>query len=101
MVSPTARPKPSMIAATMPDLEGGSTASLIISHRVAPTARAASRSSFGTVLKTSRQIAEMIGVIIKARMRPAVKKFRDEAKWAKNRMEGRWVESGCQRYVVR
>ena len=45
----------------------------IISHRVAPRASAASLFSEGTVARTSREIAETIGRIMMARMRPAMK----------------------------
>ena len=45
----------------------------IISHRVAPRAYAPSRSIAGTVAMTSRDSEVTIGVIMNARMMPAVK----------------------------
>ena len=53
--------------------ERGSTAIRSISHRVAPSASAASFSLPGATANTSRQIAVMIGVTMIARMMPAVK----------------------------
>src|SRR5674536_40690 len=64
IVSPSARPRPSITALISPGRLGGSTAVLIISHRVAPSASAASRFVVGTWARTSREIAEMIGKII-------------------------------------
>ena len=45
----------------------------IISQRVAPSASAASLCSAGTVAMTSRVIALTIGMIMIARIRPAMK----------------------------
>ena len=70
MVSPIARPRPSITAPTMPPAECGITAPVIISHRVAPSASAPSRSVCGVVSMTSRAIEVMIGVIITARIKP-------------------------------
>ena len=64
MVSPTARPKPMITAATSPLRLCGNTAPRIISHRVAPIASVASFCAPGTVANTSRVIAVMIGVIM-------------------------------------
>ena len=55
----------------MPDLAYGSTAPRIISHRVAPSASAASRCERGTASSTSRDTAEMYGSTMIARMTPA------------------------------
>jgi hypothetical protein len=73
IVSPIARPRPSIDAPTMPAREYGRTAIRIISHRVAPSASDASLSSGGTVAITSREIALTIGTIMIARMSPATK----------------------------
>ena len=54
-------------------VEYGRTVILIISHRVAPSASAASLCSGGTVEITSREIAETIGRIMIARISPAMK----------------------------
>jgi hypothetical protein len=59
-----------MIPPMMPERAYGSTASQIISHRVAPSANAASRCDRGTASNTSRVTAEMYGRIITARMHP-------------------------------
>ena len=45
----------------------------IISQRVAPSASAASLFSGGTVRSTSREIADTIGRIMIARIKPAMK----------------------------
>ena len=55
----------------MPARPYGSTADHTASHRVAPSARAASRWWFGTASSTSRQTALMYGRIMMARMMPA------------------------------
>ena len=58
---------------TIPLRAKGSTAIRTISQRVAPSASAASSWSFGVCRKTSRQIAVMIGRIITASTRDAVR----------------------------
>src|SRR5207244_8340347 len=73
MVSPNARPSPSIEAPMTPDLERGRTAAWSISQRVAPSASAPSLSPIGAVLKTSRQIAVTIGRIMIARTTEAAK----------------------------
>ena len=73
IVSPMARPRPSSTAPTMPPWLCGQTAPVIISSRVAPSAYAPSLSIGGTVAITSRDSEVTIGVIMKARMMPAVK----------------------------
>jgi hypothetical protein len=76
MVSPSARPRPSMAAETMPDRPNGRTAIRIISQRVAPRASAASSCSRGAWRNTSRHTAVMIGRIIAARTTPTVRMTR-------------------------
>ena len=78
MVSPIARPRPSITAPTMPPVECGNTAPRIISQRVAPRARAPSWSVTGTVSNTSRVSEVMIGMIMMARIMPAVMKARPD-----------------------
>ena len=73
IVSPSARPRPSIDADTMPLRPKGKTAMRIISHRVAPSASAASSWRTGVCRKISRQIAVMIGTTITARTIAAVK----------------------------
>ena len=61
IVSPSARPRPRMIAPKMPARGGLEHRERIISQRVAPSASAASRWARGTALKTSREIDEIVG----------------------------------------
>ena len=79
IVSPSARPSPSMDADTMPLRPNGSTAIRIISQRVAPSASAASSWSVGVCRKISRQMAVMIGTTMTARTIAAVKIVRPVA----------------------
>ena len=72
MVSPRARPSPSIVAPTIPLLAYGRTAIRIDSYLVAPSARAPSRSSRGTTATTSRVTAVTMGRIMIARITPAV-----------------------------
>src|SRR6266403_1366997 len=71
MVSPSARPKPKMIAPTMPARALRSTPMRIISQRVAPNASTASRWCCGMTVSTSRVMDEMMGMIMIARITPA------------------------------
>ena len=80
MVSPIARPSPSITAPTRPPALWGSTAALIISQRVAPSASAPSLSPGGVVSITSRDSEVMIGMIMIARMIPAVRNDRPRSK---------------------
>ena len=73
IVSPIARPRPSMAAPEIPAREYGSTATRIISQRVAPSASAASLWSRGTVDMTSREMALTIGTIMIAKISDATK----------------------------
>ena len=66
MVSPRARPRPSIDAATAPLRPKGSTTVLITSQRVAPSASAASSCRGGVCRNTSRETAVMIGRTITA-----------------------------------
>ena len=72
IVSPNARPRPSMVAPITPGFPKGRTAVRIISHLVAPSARAASSYSRGVCRKTSRDTDVMIGRIITASTSEAV-----------------------------
>ncbi len=71
MVSPRARPRPRMMEPTMPMRALRRTPMRIISQRVAPRARTASRCEWGTAVMTSRVSDEMIGRIMMDRMTPA------------------------------
>ena len=72
MVSPMARPRPSIAAPTRPLRTRGNTATRSISQRVAPIAIAPFLSSCDTVMSASRDSDVMMGVIITARITPAV-----------------------------
>jgi hypothetical protein len=72
IVSPRARPSPSIEPLITADLPNGRTVMRIISQRVAPSARAPSSRRRGVWEKTSRAMAETIGRIITASTRPAV-----------------------------
>ena len=77
MVSPRARPRPSIEAEMTPGRPKGSTAVRMISQRVAPSASAASMCAVGVWAKTSRLRAVTIGRIMIARMtEPAKIEFR-------------------------
>jgi predicted ATPase len=67
---PRARPRPNITAPTRPDLATGRTENEMVSQRVAPRARAASRNVWGTARKTSRLTDEIVGVIMIARTTP-------------------------------
>ena len=73
MVSPRARPRPSMVPPMMPPRPKGSTTERIMPQRVAPSARAASRSPGGAWEKTWRITAHDIGSTIIATAMPAQK----------------------------
>jgi hypothetical protein len=72
IVSPSARPRPSIAPEITPERPYGSTAWRIISQRVAPRASEASSCSLGVCRKTSREIAVMIGSTITASTMPTV-----------------------------
>src|SRR5205809_476294 len=72
IVSPTARPRPRMTAPKIPARAYLRTATRVVSHRVAPRLNAASRWLSGTARRASRETAEMVGMIMIARMTPAV-----------------------------
>ena len=76
IVSPRARPRPSMTADTMPEVPNGRTAMRIISQRVAPSASAASSCRRGVWRKTSRTSEVMIGRIMIDRTKLAVSRVR-------------------------
>ena len=73
MVSSRARPRPSMTAPIIPPRPKGSTTVRIICQRLAPRARAASRSPAGASENTSRLIDATMGTIISPTTNPARK----------------------------
>ena len=76
IVSPSARPRPSMVAPMIPGRLRGTTIERITSQRVAPRANPACRSVSGTAVNTSRTRAVMIGMIMIASTTPAKKKLK-------------------------
>src|SRR5215469_2101310 len=73
IVSPSARPRPSIEPLMRPGRPYGSTATRIISQRVAPSAHAASMFCGGVRSNTSRLMAVMIGRIMMASTTPPSK----------------------------
>ena len=71
IVSPIARPRPRMTAPAIPGAPFTNT-TMVVSHFVAPSASAASRCVLGTAASTSRTTAEIIGVIMIAKITPPV-----------------------------
>ena len=71
MVSPSARPRPSIVPPMMPPRPKGSTTERTIPQRVAPSASAASFSPAGVCEKTWRITAQAIGSTIIATAMPA------------------------------
>ena len=84
IVSPTARPNPRMDAPISPVFAYGNIASRNISHLVAPSMYAASRCCCGTAIKTSRDTAETVGIIIMASTTLAVSMSRPSGVPEKN-----------------
>ena len=72
IVSPSARPRPSIVPPMMPPRPNGSTTVRIMPHRVAPSASAASRSPSGACANTSRITAQASGITIIATASPAM-----------------------------
>ncbi len=83
IVSPSARPRPSIEALMIAERPNGRTVMRIISQRVAPSASAPSRRRRGVCANTSRVIALMIGRIMTARTMPS-----DEHRAAGRRRRG-------------
>ena len=76
MVSPSARPRPSMEPAMKPDRPNGMTVMRMTSQRVAPRASADSICPGGVWTKISRAVAAMIGRIMMASTIPPVMTLR-------------------------
>ena len=72
IVSPMARPKPSMTAPMTPPRAYGMTTVRIMPQRVHPSAYAASRSPIGACENTSRARDVVIGMIIRPTTTPAI-----------------------------
>ena len=72
IVSPSARPSPSIEPPMMPPRPNGSTTVLITPHFVPPSASAPSFSPGGACENTSRMTAVQIGTIMSATTMPAM-----------------------------
>ena len=66
MVSPIARPMPSILAAIMPDAAAGIFTKISVCHFVAPRAREASSNDFGTLFNASSVRLMIVGNAITA-----------------------------------
>ena len=102
IVSPSARPRPSIEPPTMAERPKGRTVMRIISQRVAPSASAPSTWARGVRTKTSRVTAQMIGRIIRARTNPTTSMVRPvaEAGPSKKGSQPRWSASHWCRPTV-
>ena len=76
IVSPTARPKPIMIAEKMPGLAVGSTMRSAVCQRVAPSASEPARRCCGTLASESSAIVKMIGITAKPMATPTTSELR-------------------------
>ena len=99
IVSPSARPSPSIEPPTMAERPNGRTAMRIISQRVAPSASAPSIWVRGVRANTSRVIALMIGRIMIPSTNPTTSIVRPvaEAGPSKSGMNPRWSASHAWR----
>jgi len=76
MVSPTARPKPIMMAEKIPGLAVGRTMRTAVCQRLAPRARDPARRCWGTLDSESSAIVKMIGITAKPIAIPTTREFR-------------------------
>ena len=72
IVSPRARPRPSMVPPMIPPRPKGSTTVRIMPHLVEPRAYADSRSPMGAWANTPRITAQAIGMTIRETQMPAM-----------------------------
>ena len=79
MVSPMARDMPSMMAVPMPDRAAGTTTRTMVSQRVAPSAREASRRERGTARRASSETEQMVGRLMMASTSEALSRLRPVA----------------------
>ena len=70
IVSPTARPNPTITAEKMPGLAVGRTTRVAVCQRLAPRASEAAVRCWGTLEKASSEIVKMIGITAKPMARP-------------------------------
>ena len=76
IVSPTARPKPTMMAEKTPGLAVGSTTRTAVCQRLAPSASEAAVRLDGTLVNASSEIVKMIGMTAKPIARPTTRQLR-------------------------
>ncbi len=76
IVSPTARPKPTMIAEKTPGLAVGITTRIAVCQRLAPSASDAADRFDGTLENASSEIVKMIGMTAKPIARPTTRLLR-------------------------
>ena len=76
MVSPTARPKPIMMAEKIPGLAVGSTMRIAVCQRLAPRASEPARRCWGTLASESSAIVKMIGITAKPMASPTTSELR-------------------------
>ncbi len=89
IVSPMARETASNTAAITPGRAAGITTCFTVSERVAPMAKAPSRSDCGTALMTSSDSEDTKGMIITPITRPAARALVEEAAKNSSGMTGR------------
>ena len=76
MVSPTARPRPIMMAEKMPAEAVGSTIRMAVCHRLAPRASDPERKASGTLLRESSAMVKMMGMTAKPMTKPTTNELR-------------------------
>ncbi len=91
IVSPMARPKPSITAAKMPLAAAGSTMRYVVCQRELPSAREPWRISSGTACSASSEIETIVGRQRIPTTRPAVNPVRPLERWNNSRIG--WTSS--------
>ena len=76
IVSPTARPRPSMIAAKIPPDAAGNTTRRTVCQRDAPKASDADDKESGTLEMASSETVKMIGITANPRAKPTTRLLR-------------------------
>ena len=76
IVSPTARPKPTIVAEKTPGLAVGSTTRTAVCQRLAPSASEAAVRLAGTLVNASSEIVKMTGMTAKPMARPTTRQLR-------------------------
>ena len=76
MVSPMARPRPTMTAEKMPGLAVGSTTRQAVCQGLAPQARLAEERDLGTADRASSLMVKMMGITAKPMAKPTTRLLR-------------------------